>query len=129
MLPALDAAERALSALNKNDIVEIKTFVKPPALVQVKEWKGFGRGRGGSGCWIVMCEGTPFPHHSPCCLSLAPCSPCCPSQLTMEGVCILLQEKPDWDTAKKVWSGECGWMEGQVGPSRGEDQGQHTVRG
>ena len=23
-------------------------------------------------------------------------------QLTMEGVCILLQEKPDWDTAKKV---------------------------
>ena len=98
MLPALDAAERALSALNKNDIVEIKTFVKPPALVQVKEWKGFGRGRGGSGCWIAMCEGTPSPH----------CYPCCPSQLTMEGVCILLQEKPDWDTAKKVWSVGCG---------------------
>lgn len=56
MLPALEAAEKALSALNKNDIVEIKTFSKPPALVQ----------------------------------------------LTMEGVCILLHEKPDWETAKRV---------------------------
>lgn len=56
VLPALEAAERALNALNKNDIIEIKTFTKPPFLVQ----------------------------------------------LTMEGVCCLLQEKPDWDTAKKV---------------------------
>jgi Microtubule-binding stalk of dynein motor len=55
-LPALRAAEDALNALNKNDIVEVKTFPKPPALVQ----------------------------------------------LTMEGVCILLGEKPDWDTARKV---------------------------
>jgi dynein heavy chain len=56
VLPALQAAERALNALNKNDIIEIKTFTKPPFLVQ----------------------------------------------LTLEGVCCLLQEKPDWDTAKKV---------------------------
>ena len=35
MLPALEASEKALSALNKNDIIEIKTFVKPPSLVQV----------------------------------------------------------------------------------------------
>ena len=35
VLPALEAAESALSALNKNDIVEIKTFTKPPTLVQV----------------------------------------------------------------------------------------------
>lgn len=34
VLPALEAAERALSALNKTDIIEIKTFTKPPALVQ-----------------------------------------------------------------------------------------------
>jgi dynein heavy chain len=56
VLPALQAAERALNSLNKNDIIEIKTFTKPPFLVQ----------------------------------------------LTLEGVCCLLQEKPDWDTAKKV---------------------------
>ncbi len=56
MLPALEAAEKALQALNKNDIVEIKTFTKPPILVQ----------------------------------------------LTMEGVCTLLQEKADWETAKRV---------------------------
>jgi hypothetical protein len=55
-MPVLQAAERALRALNKNDIIEIKTFTQPPALVQ----------------------------------------------LTMEGVCLLLREKPDWDTAKKV---------------------------
>lgn len=35
MLPALEAAEKALAALNKNDIIEIKTFTKPPALVQM----------------------------------------------------------------------------------------------
>ncbi|GAX73618.1 hypothetical protein CEUSTIGMA_g1069.t1 [Chlamydomonas eustigma] len=63
VLPALEAAEKALNALNKNDIVEIKTFTKPPILVQ----------------------------------------------LTMEAVCILLQEKPDWDTAKKVL-GESGFV-------------------
>lgn len=62
MLPALEAAERALNALNKNDIIEIKTFTKPPHLVL----------------------------------------------LTMEGVCILLQEKADWETAKKVWGGREG---------------------
>ncbi len=45
-------------ALNKNDIVEIKSFSKPPPLVQ----------------------------------------------MTMEAVCILKGEKPDWDTAKKVLS-------------------------
>eukprot|EP00891_Asterochloris_glomerata_P001497 jgi/Astpho2/1497/e_gw1.00026.129.1_t len=56
VLPTLEAAQRALNALNKNDIIEIRTFTKPPVLVQ----------------------------------------------LTMEGVCILLQEKPDWDTAKRV---------------------------
>eukprot|EP00198_Chlamydomonas_reinhardtii_P006936 XP_001696272.1 dynein heavy chain 3 [Chlamydomonas reinhardtii] len=56
VLPALEAAERALSALNKTDIIEIKTFTKPPALVQT----------------------------------------------TMEAVCILLQERADWDTAKRL---------------------------
>ena len=55
-LPALRAAEEALQALNKNDIGEVKTFPKPPALVQ----------------------------------------------LTMEGVLVLLGEKPDWDTARRV---------------------------
>ena len=55
-LPALNAAVNALSALNKNDITEIKSFAKPPALVQ----------------------------------------------MTMEAVCILNQQKPDWDTAKKM---------------------------
>jgi len=34
-LPALEAAQKALNALNKNDIIEIKTFTKPPALVQL----------------------------------------------------------------------------------------------
>ena len=33
-LPALEAAVSALSALNKNDITEIKSFAKPPPLVQ-----------------------------------------------------------------------------------------------
>ena len=57
-LPALRAAEEALGALNKSDIIEMKTFPKPPALVQ----------------------------------------------LTMEGVCVLLGEKSDWDTARRVRS-------------------------
>ena len=35
VLPALEAAQKALNALNKNDIIEIKTFTKPPALVQL----------------------------------------------------------------------------------------------
>ncbi|EFJ52773.1 dynein heavy chain 3 [Volvox carteri f. nagariensis] len=56
VLPQLEAAEHSLSALNKTDIIEIKTFTKPPPLVQT----------------------------------------------TMEGVCILLQEKPDWETAKRL---------------------------
>mmetsp|Transcript_39705 Transcript_39705/g.74534 ORF Transcript_39705/g.74534 Transcript_39705/m.74534 type:complete len:1860 (+) Transcript_39705:1-5580(+) len=55
-LPALNAAVQSLSALNKGDITEIKSFSKPPPLVQT----------------------------------------------TMEAVCTLLGEKPDWDTAKKV---------------------------
>lgn len=55
-LPALNAALNALKALNKNDIVEIKSFAKPPSLVQ----------------------------------------------LTMEAVCVLKGEKPDWDTAKRL---------------------------
>ena len=58
MLPALEAAVAALDAINKADIIEMRTFIKPPALVQ----------------------------------------------LTMEGVCILLQEKTDWDSAKRVMS-------------------------
>jgi len=36
VLPALEDAEKALAALNKNDIIEIKTFTKPPALVLVR---------------------------------------------------------------------------------------------
>ncbi len=55
-LPALDAAVTALNSLTKGDITEVKSFAKPPALVQT----------------------------------------------VMEAVCILLSEKPDWDTAKKV---------------------------
>lgn len=55
-MPALNAAIDSLKALNKNDIVEIKSFPKPPPLVQ----------------------------------------------MTMEAVCILKGEKPDWDTAKRV---------------------------
>lgn len=57
-LPALESAVNSLKALNKNDIVEIKSFPKPPNLVQ----------------------------------------------MTMEAVCILRQEKPDWETAKKILS-------------------------
>ena len=35
VLPTLEAAQRALNALNKNDIIEIRTFTKPPLLVQL----------------------------------------------------------------------------------------------
>ncbi|KAF8058456.1 DNAH6 [Scenedesmus sp. PABB004] len=56
VLPALESAVAALDALNKADIIEMRTFIKPPPLVQ----------------------------------------------LTMEGVCTLLQEKTDWDAAKRV---------------------------
>jgi dynein heavy chain len=35
VLPALEAAVKALDALNKADIIEMKTFTKPPALVQL----------------------------------------------------------------------------------------------
>jgi len=52
-LPVLESAVKSLNALNKSDIVEMKSFSKPPPLVM----------------------------------------------LTMEAVCTLRQEKPDWDTA------------------------------
>ena len=35
-MPALNSAVESLKALNKNDIVEIKSFPKPPQLVQVR---------------------------------------------------------------------------------------------
>lgn len=35
VLPALMSAEAALNSLNKTDIIEIRTFSKPPALVQL----------------------------------------------------------------------------------------------
>ncbi|KAK3247052.1 hypothetical protein CYMTET_43439 [Cymbomonas tetramitiformis] len=57
-LPALEAAVSSLNSLSKQDITEVKSFPKPPPLVQ----------------------------------------------LTMEAVNTLLQEKPDWDSAKKVLS-------------------------
>ncbi|EFJ52606.1 dynein heavy chain 7 [Volvox carteri f. nagariensis] len=62
-MPALNAALAALKALDKNDIVEIKSFPKPPQAVQ----------------------------------------------MTMEAVCILKGEKPDWDTAKRLL-GDGGFM-------------------
>jgi len=62
-MPALCAAIDSLKSLNKNDITEIKSFAKPPSLVQ----------------------------------------------MTMEAVCILKQEKPDWDTAKRILS-DSGFM-------------------
>jgi dynein heavy chain, axonemal len=34
-MPALNAAIESLKALNKNDITEIKSFPKPPPLVQM----------------------------------------------------------------------------------------------
>eukprot|EP00931_Biecheleriopsis_adriatica_P066335 TRINITY_DN4071_c0_g1_i5.p1 TRINITY_DN4071_c0_g1~~TRINITY_DN4071_c0_g1_i5.p1 ORF type:complete len:3484 (+),score=878.42 TRINITY_DN4071_c0_g1_i5:1149-10454(+) len=55
-MPALEHSLKALDALSKQDIQEVKSFAKPPALVM----------------------------------------------MTMEAVNILLGEKPDWDTAKKV---------------------------
>ena len=66
-LPALNAAVNALSALNKNDITEIKSFAKPPSLVQ----------------------------------------------MTMEAVCILNGQKPDWDSAKKML-GDSNFMKALV---------------
>ena len=36
VLPALEAAVNALNSLNKGDITEIKSFPKPPQLVQVR---------------------------------------------------------------------------------------------
>lgn len=35
-MPALNQAVDSLKALNKNDVVEMKSFAKPPALVQVR---------------------------------------------------------------------------------------------
>jgi hypothetical protein len=60
-MPALQAAIDSLKALNKNDVVEIKSFPKPPPLVQ----------------------------------------------MTMEAVCILKQEKPDWDTVREQRLAAC----------------------
>jgi dynein heavy chain, axonemal len=63
-LPVLESAVKSLNALNKNDIVEMKSFSKPPPLVM----------------------------------------------LTMEAVCTLRQEKPDWDSAKRML-GDSSFME------------------
>jgi transcription elongation factor GreA-like protein len=35
VMPAFQAAVSALDTLNKADIIEMKTFIKPPALVQL----------------------------------------------------------------------------------------------
>lgn len=55
-MPALKSAVDALNSLNKGDITEIKSFSKPPTMVQ----------------------------------------------MTLEAVCILKGEKPDWATAKAI---------------------------
>jgi len=55
-MPALQAAVDALDSLDKNDITEMKSFAKPPPLVQT----------------------------------------------TMEAVCVLMGEKADWDTSKRL---------------------------
>lgn len=69
-MPALAAALTALKALDKNDIVEIKSFSKPPPMVQ----------------------------------------------MTMEAVCILKGEKPDWDAAKV--RGGVAWQAWRVAGGR-----------
>lgn len=53
-LPALEEAVKSLASLTKSSIVEVRSFTKPPPLVQ----------------------------------------------LVLEAVCILKQEKPDWDTVR-----------------------------
>ena len=92
-MPALNAAVDSLKALNKNDITEIKSFPKPPPLVQVwgVEYERWGR----CGRW-AYCSCEP-PLAAPTMLALAVLLSCrlhnrTPplfSQLTMEAVCIL----------------------------------------
>ena len=57
-LPAFESAVKSLKSLSKADLVEVKGYAKPPALVQK----------------------------------------------VMEAVCVMLQTKTDWDSAKKVLS-------------------------
>ena len=112
-MPALNAAVDSLKALNKNDITEIKSFPKPPPLVQVwgVEYERWGR----CGRW-AYCSCEP-PLAAPTMLALAVLLSCrlhnhTPppfSQLTMEAVCILRGEKADWDSAKKLL-GESNFM-------------------
>ncbi|XP_043266980.1 dynein axonemal heavy chain 6 [Venturia canescens] len=64
-LPALQEAQKALEALNKNDIIEIKVFNKPPNLVR----------------------------------------------FVMEAVCLLLDEKTDWPSAKRVLADPAHFLE------------------
>lgn len=54
-LPALNAAMDSLKALNKGDITEIKSFPKPPPLVQVWAWVWAW-----PACWWQACG-------APCC--------------------------------------------------------------
>ena len=55
-LPAFESAVQSLKSLSKSDLVEVKGYAKPPALVQK----------------------------------------------VMEAVCVMLERKKDWDSAKKV---------------------------
>lgn len=49
------------------------------------------------------------------CRSTRPSQPhlCVRTQLTLEGVCIVLGEKPDWDTARRVM-GDTGFVKRMV---------------
>jgi dynein heavy chain, axonemal len=109
VLRTLEGAQKALSTLNKNDVVEMKTFMKPPPLVQLTmeavcillevthgedrrtEGRMDGQTDGGKSSWRL-------------CLSDFHCQWEALGLVGRKRCAALLQEKSDWENSRRVLS-------------------------
>ena len=98
-MPALNNAVKALDSLTKADITEVKAFAKPVRCSVLRTRLDFVDVVGG-GFFAEEAVRTAVASLASSDRDRSAQAPAV--QITMEGVCVMLDEKPDWPTAKKV---------------------------